>query len=87
MTHPSLLVGSRVTSVTARATGQKLDPAANYRVATNDFMYNGGDIYTTFKPGTNTVIYSDQMLYDVISGHFGQFTPITQQIEVRITTA
>ena len=84
---PSLVVGSRVTSTTVAATGQPLDPAANYRVATNDFMYNGGDNYTMFKQGTNPVIYSDQVLYDVLSGYFRQFSPINQQIEGRITTA
>jgi 5'-nucleotidase len=88
---PSLPIGSRVTSVTVKATNQPLDPAANYRVATNDFMYNGGDNYTMFKQGTNPVIYSDEVLYDVISGYFQQFsslsTPLNQQIEGRITTA
>jgi 5'-nucleotidase len=85
--NPSLPAGSRVTSTTVAATGQPLDPAANYRVATNDFMYNGGDNYTMFKQGTNPVIYSDQVLYDVLSGYFRQFSPINQQIEGRITTA
>jgi 2',3'-cyclic-nucleotide 2'-phosphodiesterase (5'-nucleotidase family) len=85
--NPSLPAGSRVTSITVAATGQPLDPAANYRVATNDFMYNGGDNYTMFKQGTNPVIYSDQVLYDVLSGYFRQFSPINQQIEGRITTA
>jgi 5'-nucleotidase len=85
--NPSLPVGSRVTSTTVAATGQPLDPAANYRVVTNDFAYNGGDNYTMFKQGTNPVIYSDQVLYDVITGYFRQFSPINQQIEGRITTA
>ena len=36
--------GSRVVSVTV---GDKpLDPAATYKVATNDFMLRGGDGYT-----------------------------------------
>ena len=84
--NPSLPVGSRVTSITVAATGQPLDPASNYRVVTNDFMYNGGDNYTMFKQGTNPVIYSDQLLYDVVSGYLRQFSPINQQIEGRITT-
>jgi hypothetical protein len=52
---------------------------------------DGGDNYTMFKQGTNPVIYSDEVLYDVISGYFQQFsspsTPLNQQIEGRITTA
>ena len=86
--NPSLPVGSRVTSITVAATGQPLDPAAAYRVVTNDFMYNGGDNYTIFKQGTNPVIYSDQLLYDVLSGYHGQFgpsNPLNQQIEGSIT--
>jgi 5'-nucleotidase len=84
---PSQPVGSRVTSITVSATGQPIDPGANYRVVTNDFMINGGDSYTTFQRGTNTVTYSDQLLADVVVGYVQQFSPINQQIEDRITTA
>jgi len=55
-------------------------------LSTNDFMYNGGDSYTTFQQGTNPVIYSDELLYDMITGYVRQFSPIGQQIEGRITT-
>jgi 2',3'-cyclic-nucleotide 2'-phosphodiesterase (5'-nucleotidase family) len=82
---PNQPVGSRVTSVTVAATGQPLDPNATYRVATNDFMFNGGDNYTAFKQGANPVIYSDQLLYDVLTEYVRQFGPINQQIEGRIT--
>jgi 5'-nucleotidase len=82
---PSLPVGGRVTSITVSATGQPIDPGANYRVVTNDFMINGGDSYTTFQQGTNTVTYSDQLLADVVVGYARQFSPINQQIEGRIT--
>jgi len=37
---------------------------------------DGGDNYTMFKQATNPVIYSDQVLYDVISAYFGWFSPI-----------
>jgi 5'-nucleotidase len=84
---PSQPVGSRVTSITVSATGQPIDPGANYRVVTNDFMINGGDSYTTFQRWTNTVTYSDQLLADVVVGYVQQFSPINQQIEDRITTA
>jgi 5'-nucleotidase len=84
---PRLPVGSRVTSITVAATGQPLSPTATYRVVTNDFMFNGGDNYTAFKQGTNPVIYSDQLLSDVIVAYVRQFSPINQQIEGRITTS
>jgi 5'-nucleotidase len=82
---PNQPVGSRVTSITASATGQPVDPGANYRVVTNDFMINGGDNYTTFQRGTNPVIYSDHLLSDVLVGYVRQFSPINQQIEGRIS--
>ena len=82
---PSRPVGDRVTSITVAATGLPIDPGANYRVVTNDFMINGGDNYTTFQRGTNPVVYSDQLLSDVLVAYARQFSPINQQIEGRIT--
>ena len=43
---PKAPAGTRVTDV--RVSGKPLDPAAIYRVATNDFMAKGGDGYTMF---------------------------------------
>jgi 5'-nucleotidase/UDP-sugar diphosphatase len=83
---PSQLAGSRVTPITVSATGQPIDPGANYRVVTNDFMLNGGDNYTTFQQGANPVIYSDQLLSDAIVDYVQLSSPITQLIEGRITT-
>jgi 2',3'-cyclic-nucleotide 2'-phosphodiesterase (5'-nucleotidase family) len=82
---PSQPVGSRVDSITVAATGQQIVPGTDYRVVTNDFMINGGDNYTTFTQGANTVIYSDELLSDAIVGYVRQFSPITQEIEGRIT--
>ncbi len=41
--------GQRV--ISAMAGGKPLDPAALYKLATNDFMLNGGDGYVAFKQG------------------------------------
>jgi 5'-nucleotidase len=35
--------------------GTPIDPAASYRVTTNDFLANGGDGFTTLTGGTNRV--------------------------------
>ena len=32
-----------------------IDPAATYRVATNNFLADGGDGFTVFREGTNRV--------------------------------
>jgi 5'-nucleotidase/UDP-sugar diphosphatase len=42
-------VGRRILQVTVN--GQPLDPAATYRVATNDYLLRGGDGYTSFDRG------------------------------------
>lgn len=84
---PSKPVGERVTSMTVAATGQPLDPNASYRVVTNDFMYNGGDEYTTFGQGTNPTVYSDTLLSDALVSYLKANSPINQQVEGRITTS
>jgi 2',3'-cyclic-nucleotide 2'-phosphodiesterase (5'-nucleotidase family) len=50
---PSLPEGERVVEV--KVGGVKLDPAAVYTVATNDFLAAGGDGYTAFAEGTELV--------------------------------
>lgn len=86
-THdPDAPVGDRVRSVTGAATGEPLDPNAAYRVVTNDFMYNGGDEYTTFQQGMNPTIYSDILLSDAMVDYLRAESPITQRVEGRITT-
>jgi 5'-nucleotidase/UDP-sugar diphosphatase len=52
-------VGARVQTVTVN--GKPLDPAATYKVATNDYMLGGGDGYTAFAKG--------KVLVDASSGH------------------
>lgn len=49
--------GQRVTTI--RIGGEEFDPAASYRVATNDFMYRGGDGYSVFADGTVIVSAAD----------------------------
>lgn len=46
-------VGSRVVSATFE--GQPLDPARTYRVTMNSFLASGGDSFTVFNAGTDTV--------------------------------
>jgi hypothetical protein len=48
-------------------------------------MINGGDNYTTFQQGTNPVIYSGQLLSDVLADYVRQFSPVNQHIEGRIS--
>ena len=50
---PSKPAGSRVSEV--KVDGKPLDPAATYKVATNDYMLGGGDGYTSLKHGTTLI--------------------------------
>jgi 5'-nucleotidase len=47
----TLPLGSRVSNMTLN--GTPIDPAATYRVATNDFLANGGDAFTRMAAGTD----------------------------------
>ena len=76
--------GSRVVSVMV---GDKpLDPAAKYKVATNDFMLNGGDGYTALAGGkvligarSGTLMATDVINYIEAAGK------VDAKIEGRIT--
>lgn len=53
-----------------------LDPAANYRVATNNFMLTGGDGYASFTQGTDKVD-TGFIMADVVADYITANTPIT----------
>ncbi|MFJ7728268.1 bifunctional 2',3'-cyclic-nucleotide 2'-phosphodiesterase/3'-nucleotidase [Neobacillus sp. NPDC097160] len=64
--------------------GQKIDPKAEYTVAVNNFMADGGDGYTILKQGKErTVLKTDlDTLIDYVKA---QSRPIYAEIEGRIT--
>lgn len=61
---PKLPSGTRVTE--AKVGGKPLDPAAVYRVATNDYMLKGGDGYAALTRGTVLVDPSGAVLMATI---------------------
>ncbi len=75
--------GSRVTSVTL-PDGSALDPAATYKVATNNFMAGGGDRFTTLTQGTGTVD-TQINLVDTVVHYLEHFSPVDPQVEGRLT--
>lgn len=75
--------GARVTSVTL-PDGTPLDPAASYRVGTNNFMATGGDRFTTFTQGTNT-IDTGINLVDTVVHYLEHHSPVDPQVEGRLT--
>lgn len=81
---PKQPAGSRVVSVTV--SGQPLDEARTYTVATNDFMLRGGDGYTALTPpgGRDLDVQGKLMANDVMS-HARKLGTITARVEGRIT--
>ncbi len=68
---PSKPIGSRIVDVTM-ATGEKLDLKKTYKVATNDFIAAGGDLYVMFKGKKTVANYEglDEILSDYIKAGF-----------------
>ncbi|RKH51398.1 bifunctional metallophosphatase/5'-nucleotidase [Corallococcus sp. AB050B] len=48
-------IGSKVDPASIRLNGVTVDPAASYRVTTNNLLAPGGDNFTVFAEGTNTM--------------------------------
>lgn len=75
--------GSRVLSV--EIDGKPLDPAATYRVATNDFLLRGGDGYVMFAKGTVLLGERDgQLLADQVMDFVAKAGKVAPQPEGRI---
>lgn len=58
-------------------------PEKIYRVVTNDFLAAGGDQFVTFKEGKK-IVYGEN-LRDILTAYLGNHSPVTQQVEERIT--
>ena len=78
---PARPFGSRVSSVTVN--GTPLDPAATYRVATNNFMAAGGDQFNTLKQGTS-VVDTGVNLVDTVVRYLTANSPVDPRVEGRL---
>jgi len=47
--------GQRIERSSVLLAGRPLDPAANYRIVSNDFVWNGGDAFSAATDGTEPV--------------------------------
>jgi len=79
---PSKPVGSRIISV--EVGGVPIDKTATYRVATNDFMFGGGDGYDMLAQGTN-VYQTGLLLSDALAEYIQAHSPVNPTVEGRIT--
>lgn len=74
-------VGSRITAITLG--GKPLDPAARYRVAMNGFLALGGDGFTVFKAGQDTVTGPTDI--EALEAYFRSAPRIDLPMEERVT--
>ena len=84
---PSRPAGSRVSKI--EVDGKPLDPAATYKVATNDYMLSGGDGYTSLGQGTTLIDASGGRLMasTVMSYITAKGGTVAPMLEGRITEA
>ncbi len=73
--------GKRIVSVTT-ADGKPLDKNKLYKVATNDFLYNGGDGYTELED--SKLLSKGELLKDVLAKYLKKKGEITGSLQSRI---
>ena len=74
--------GSKVTALALN--GTPIDPAASYRVTTNDFLANGGDGFTNLTPGTDRTT-APGFDVDALIAYLGAGAPVAPGPANRIT--
>lgn len=80
--NPDGEVGALVDPASITLNGQKVDPAASYRVTVNDFMADGGDGFTVLTEGTDRVTGPSAL--DVFIAYFGEKSPVRPGAQNRI---
>jgi 5'-nucleotidase / UDP-sugar diphosphatase len=83
--NPDAPAGSRVVSIEVMRDGSyvAIDPAATYRVVTNNFMLTGGDGYAVFTQGRNQ-LDTGFIMADVVMDYIGANSPVNPPVEGRI---
>lgn len=76
-TQPGPGANGHVVPGSMRLNGVLIDPAVNYRVATLNFLQEGGDLFTAFRAGTNKVGGPEDLanLADYFTAHPGLTPP------------
>jgi 5'-nucleotidase len=77
-------LGDRITAIALN--GVALDPAASYKVTTNDFLANGGDGFTTLAAGTGRAT-APGFDVDALVSYLGAGAPVAPGPANRITRA
>jgi 5'-nucleotidase len=78
----TVALGSRVSALALNGTA--IDPAASYRVTTNDFLANGGDGFTNMKAVTERTT-APGFDIDALVAYLGAGAPVAPGPANRIT--
>lgn len=81
---PEKEVGKRITKLTVN--GENIDKNKKYRVATNDFLANGGDGFSSFLEGTNRVGKGGYMVYSAMIDYISKRGTVSPKLEERVIT-
>jgi 5'-nucleotidase len=76
-------VGSKVDIASIMIGGVPIDPAANYRVAMNNFLATGGDGFSVFTQCTNPL--GGEIDLDALVAYFEANSPVAPGLQNRIT--
>ena len=80
---PKAAVGSRVLSI--EVGGKPIDPAGKYKVASNDFMFGGGDGYSALGRGRTLIGKTDgTLMANVVMVHVRKLGTVNSSVEGRI---
>jgi len=83
--NPDKPAGSRV--VTVQVGGKPLAPTATYRVVTNDYMFKGGDGYSSLSKGKALIDPSGgTLMATTVMGYIAAQGSVAPQVEGRIMT-
>jgi 5'-nucleotidase/UDP-sugar diphosphatase len=85
--NPDLPVGSRILSVEVKNSDGSYYPRdenATYKLASIDYLRNGGDNYTVFLNATSAYDYGPK-LTDALQEYLADYSPVSPQIEGRIS--
>ena len=65
---------------------KKIDPKKKYRIATNDFLANGGDGFSQFLSGTERNDINGYMMYNVIIDYLKYKKVVSPKLEGRVVS-
>lgn len=82
---PSRPSGQRIDRSSVRLGGALLDPARQYRLVTNSFIWSGGDGLVALRTATDAVTIGVDV--DVVADHFSRRSPIRPDLQDRIRRA